>query len=525
MVREARVQRGGPRWTGERATAFSLGSAHPDEVGSGEEKTTAMNDDMRIHSRLFVGGTWAQPKSTTSIDVVEAHSEQVIGRVPDANAADVDAAVTAARMAFDHSDWPRLAVEERAAALQRLIDGFGGRSEEMAHTISSENGAPIKFSRLGQVGAPMDIMASMIDVASQMPVEARRHGRYMDYLVRREPMGVVGAIVAWNVPQVLIAVKLAPALLAGCTVIVKAAPEASLDAMILAEIIDAAGFPPGTISVLTGGVEAGQSLVRHSGVDKISFTGSTAAGRLIGERCGRDLRRCSLELGGKSAAIMLDDVDLHSAVNGLRFTSFINNGQACAAQTRILAPRRRYAEAVEAIAALADTLSVGDPHNPDTKIGPLVSRIQRDRVRRYIETGRREGARLVVGGSEPPVGLPQGWFVQPTIFADVDNRMRIAQEEIFGPVLSVIPYDDDAEAIRLANDSAYGLAGSVWTSDAERGLQIARGVRTGTFGINGYAPDPLAPFGGFKASGLGREWGEYGLDEFVEIKAVNGLPT
>jgi aldehyde dehydrogenase (NAD+) len=502
-----------------------LGSAHPDEVGSGEEKTTAMNDDMRIHSRLFVGGTWAQPKSTTSIDVVEAHSEQVIGRVPDANAADVDAAVTAARMAFDHSDWPRLAVEERAAALQRLIDGFGGRAEEMAHTISSENGAPIKFSRLGQVGAPMDIMASMIDVASQMPVEARRHGRYVDYLVRREPMGVVGAIVAWNVPQVLIAVKLAPALLAGCAVIVKSAPEASLDAMILAEIIDAAGFPLGTISVLTGGVEAGQSLVRHPGVDKISFTGSTAAGRLIGERCGRDLRRCSLELGGKSAAIMLDDVDLHSAVNGLRFTSFINNGQACAAQTRILAPRRRYAEAVEAIAALADTLSVGDPHNPDTKIGPLVSRIQRDRVRRYIETGRREGARLVVGGSEPPVGLPQGWFVQPTIFADVDNRMRIAQEDIFGPVLSVIPYDDDAEAIRLANDSAYGLAGSVWTSDAERGLQIARGVRTGTFGINGYAPDPLAPFGGFKASGLGREWGEYGLDEFVEIKAVNGLPT
>ncbi len=476
-------------------------------------------------SRLFIGGEWVEPHSDATINVVEAHSEQVIGSVPDAGTADVHDAVTAAREAFDRSDWPHRTVTDRMAAVQRIIDEFNGRAEEMAQTISSENGAPIKFSRLGQVGAPLDIMASCIDVAAAVPWEERRSGRYLDYLVRREPVGVVGAIVAWNVPQVLIAVKLAPALLAGCTVVIKAAPEASLDAVLLAQIVEAADLPRGTVSVLTGGVDAGRTLTGHPGVDKISFTGSTEAGREIGAQCGRDLRRCSLELGGKSAAILLDDADLAAAAQALRFTSFVNNGQACAAQTRILAPRSRYAEAVDAVGALAASLTVGDPHDPDTKVGPLVSRRQRDRVRGYIEAGQAEGARLVTGGPEAPDGLPTGWFVQPTVFADVDNGMRIAQEEIFGPVLCVIPYDDDADAVRLANDSRYGLAGSVFTSDPERGLAVARSVRTGTFGINGYAPDPMAPFGGFKESGIGREWGRYGLDEYVEIKAVNGLPS
>jgi betaine-aldehyde dehydrogenase len=457
--------------------------------------------------------------------VVEAHSEEIIGQVPDAGAGDVDAAVAAARRAFDRSDWPRLPAGERMAAVRRIVDEFGRRAEEMARTITSENGAPIKFSRLGQVGAPLDIMASMIDVAAAAPREERRAGRYFDYLLRREPVGVVGAIVAWNIPQVLIAVKLAPALLAGCTVVVKAAPEASLDAVLLAEILDVANLPAGTVSLLTGGADAGRALVKHPGVDKIAFTGSTSAGREIGARCGRDLRRCSLELGGKSAAIVLDDADLDAAVSGLRFTSFVNNGQACAAQTRILAPRTRYAETVDAVATLAGSLTVGDPHDPATKVGPLVSRRQRDRVRSYIGAGVGEGARLVTGGPEVPVGLHAGWFVQPTVFADVDNGMRIAQEEIFGPVLGVIPYDDDADAVRLANDSRYGLAGSVWTSDPERGLAVARSVRTGTFGLNGYVPDPLAPFGGFKESGIGREWGGMGLGEYFEIKAVNGLPS
>jgi betaine-aldehyde dehydrogenase len=479
----------------------------------------------RVVPELFIGGAWVAPAAAATIDVVEAHSERVIGRVPDAGPADVDAAVASARRAFDDSDWPRLPVGERAEGVRRLIREFGLRAEEMAQTISSENGAPIKFSRLGQVGAALDILASSVEVAEATPWEERRTGRYLDYLERREPVGVVGAIVAWNVPQVLIAVKLAPALLAGCTVVVKAAPEASLDAVLLAEILEASCLPAGTVSVLTGGTGAGRALVGHRGVDKIAFTGSTAAGREIGAQCGRDLRRCSLELGGKSAAILLDDADIASAAQALRFTSLVNNGQACAAQTRILAPRSRYEDVVDAVGEMVGGLVVGDPHDPTTRIGPLVSRRQRDRVREYIAVGIAEGARLVVGGAHAPSGLPVGWFVRPTVFADVDNGMRIAQEEIFGPVLSVIPYDDDADAVRLANDSRYGLAGSVFTTDPERGLAVARSVRTGTFGLNGYAPDPAAPFGGFRESGIGREWGDHGLAEYVEIKAINGLPS
>jgi aldehyde dehydrogenase (NAD+) len=476
-------------------------------------------------ARLFIGGEWREPHTTNVLDVVEAKSEQVIGRVMDADLADVEGAVASARSAFDDSDWSRMAVRERAKAVRRIVEAFGERAEEMAQTITSENGAPIKFSRLGQVAAPLDIMASMIDVAEETTWEERRSGRYVDYLIRKEPVGVVGAVVAWNVPQVLIAVKLAPALLAGCTVVVKAAPEASLDALLLAEILETADLPPGTVSVLTGGADTGRALVAHRGVDKIAFTGSTAAGREIGAQCGRDLRRCSLELGGKSAAIILDDSDLETAVQALRFTSFINNGQACAAQTRILVPRSLYPMVIDAIAEMAEGLTVGDPHDPETKLGPLVSERQRDRVRGYIELGVAEGARLVCGGSAPPSHLPVGWFVRPTVFADVENRMRIAQEEIFGPVLSVIAYDDDEDAVRLANDSRYGLAGSVFTADSERGLAVARSVRTGTFGLNGYAPDPLAPFGGYKDSGMGREWGSSGLEEYVEVKAINGLPS
>jgi betaine-aldehyde dehydrogenase len=416
-------------------------------------------------------------------------------------------------------------VAERVAAVRRVVEAFGARADEMARTISSENGATLSFSRLGQVGAPLDIMASMIELATATAWEEHRPGRYLDFIVRREPVGVVGAIVAWNVPQVLIATKLTPALLAGCTVVVKAAPEASLDAMLLAEILDAAALPPGTVSVLTGGPEAGRALVDHPGVDKIAFTGSTAAGRDIAARCGGSLKRVSLELGGKSAAVILDDADLEATVKGLRHTSFVNNGQACAAQTRILAPRSSYAEVVEAVAALAGSLTVGSPFEPGVKIGPLVSRRQRDRVRAYIDAGVEDGARLVAGGSGPPTDQPVGWFVRPTVFANVDNDSRIAQEEIFGPVLCVIPYDDDGDAVRLANASPYGLAGSVWTADPERGMEVARSVRTGTFGLNGYAPDPLAPFGGFKESGIGREWGQPGLDGYVELKAINGWPA
>ncbi len=478
---------------------------------------------MREFGQLLVGGNWVHPRSSGVIEVNESHTEQVIARVPDAGGDDVDAAVGAARTAFDHTDWSTSPLEDRIAALERIINGLEARSEELARVITSETGCTLGFSKLAQVGAPIDTMRSFIEVARDHPREERQQGRYMPYVLRREPVGVVGAIVAWNVPLVLTATKLAPALLAGCTFVLKAAPEASYDAMILAEVIEAAGLPEGVVSVLTGGVEAGRALVEHPGVDKIAFTGSVAAGRDIAESCGRQLKRVSLELGGKSATIVADDADLDALAGGLRFTSFMNNGQACAAQTRVLAPVERYDEIVEVIAASTAALAVGDPFTKGNAIGPMVSARQRDRVREYIELGVAEGARIVTGGPDAPTDLDVGWFVQPTVFAEVNNDMRIAREEIFGPVLVVIPYEDLDEAVGIANDSEYGLAGSVWTTDPERGLEVARAIRTGTFGINGYAPDPLMPFGGFKSSGIGREWGAAGFDEYVELKAVGGI--
>lgn len=484
---------------------------------------------MREVERLLIGGGWATPHSTATIEVVEAHTERVLARVPDADDHDVDAAVRSARAAFDSTGWSAAPLGERIDAVERIVAGMEARSEELARAITSETGCTFGFSKLAQVASPLETMRAFVDLAGSYPWEQRRPGRYLPFLLRREPVGVVGAVVAWNVPQVLIATKLAPALLAGCTVVVKAAPEASLDAVILAEVVEAAGLPPGVVSILTGGVAAGRALVAHPGVDKVAFTGSATAGREVAAVCGQQLKRASLELGGKSATIVLPDADLGVVAAGLRFTSFMNNGQACAAQTRVLAPRSRHAEVVDAVAGVADGLRVGDPFVKGTAIGPVASARQRDRVRGYIELGRAEGARLVTGGAEPPPGLETGWFVQPTVFADVDNAMRVAREEIFGPVLVVIPYDDAQgpdgadDAVRIANDSEYGLAGSVWTTDPERGVAVARRVRTGTFGINGYAPDPTMPFGGYKASGIGREWGEAGLDEYTELKAIAGI--
>ena len=478
---------------------------------------------MRTFEQLLVGGSWVPPRSVGTIDVVEAHTEQLLARVPDAGADDVDAAVRAARAAFDDSGWSSSPLEERIAALERIIAGMEGRFDELARIVTSETGCTFGFSKLGQVGAPIDTMRSFIEVARAQPREQRRDGRYLPWVLRREPVGVVGAVVAWNVPLVLIATKLAPALLAGCTIVIKAAPEASLDAMVVAEVVEAAGLPRGVVSVLTGGVAAGKALVAHPGVDKVAFTGSVAAGRDIAEECGRQLKRVGLELGGKSATIVLNDADLNAVAAGLRFTSFMNNGQACAAQTRVLAPADRYDDVVELVSTTTAGLRVGDPFTKGTAIGPVASARQRERVRGYIELGIQEGARLVTGGPGAPAGLDTGWFVHPTVFADVTNDMRIAREEIFGPVLVVIPYTDVDDAVAIANDSEFGLAGSVWTTDAERGLEVGRRIRTGTFGINGYAPDPLMPFGGFKASGIGREWGEAGLEEYVELKGISAL--
>ena len=340
-------------------------------------------------------------------------------------------------------------------------------------------------------------------------------------IVRSEGVGVVGAIVPWNVPQFVTMSKLAPALLSGSTIVIKPSPETPLDAMLMAELLEEAGIPKGVVSVIPAGREVGEHLVRHRGVDKIAFTGSTAAGRTIASICGEQLKRVSLELGGKSAAIILDDADLAATMEGLKFASLMNNGQACVAQTRILASRSNYDAVVDALGETVRGMSVGDPDDPTTEIGPLVAERQQERVDKYIALGQEEGARVVVGGNGRPDGISKGWYVQPTVFADVDNSMRIAQEEIFGPVLAVIPYDDVDDAVRIANDSEFGLAGSVWTGDpAGVGMDVARRVRTGTFGVNQYTMDFVAPFGGFKASGIGREFGKEGLEHYLEQKSI-----
>jgi betaine-aldehyde dehydrogenase len=476
---------------------------------------------MREHDRLFIGGEWEEPASSRTIDVISPHSEELVGRVPEGTEADIDRAVAAARDAFDNGEWPRLTPEERIAAVQKFSEVYAAHIPDMAAVITEEMGSPISFSNLAQSPAPWMMLNTFLQVAAQYPWEERRQGVLgSDVIVRREPAGVVGAIVPWNVPQFVIMSKLAPALIAGCTIVVKPSPETPLDAFLMADLLNEAGIPKGVVSVVPAGREVGEHLVRHPGVDKIAFTGSTAAGRRIASICGEQLKRVSLELGGKSAAIILDDADLAATVQGLKFASLMNNGQACVAQTRILASRGRYDEVVDALSGMVGGLAVGDPQDDATEVGPLVAERQQERVEKYIALGQEEGAKVAVGGNGAPEGLDKGWYVKPTVFADVDNSMRIAREEIFGPVLAVIPYDDPDDAVRIANDSEYGLAGSVWTGDVDQGLDIARRVRTGTYGVNQYTMDFIAPFGGYKGSGLGREFGVEGLSHYVELKSI-----
>jgi betaine-aldehyde dehydrogenase len=475
---------------------------------------------MQRHDKLFIGGDWVAPSSGATIDVISPHTEEVIARVAEAREADVDRAVAAARAAFDDGPWPRLRAVERADAMARLLAALQERSAEMATTITDEMGSPISFSHLGQVMASNMVLDYFTRLAREYPFEEVRDGMLGPSLVRREAVGVVAAIVPWNVPQFTIMLKLGPALAAGATMVVKPAPETPLDAVLLADAIRAAELPKGVVNIVPAGREVGEYLVRHPGIDKVSFTGSTAAGRRIASICGEHLKRVTLELGGKSAAIVLDDADLDQTMSGLVPAAMMNNGQACMAQTRVLASRRRYREVADAIAAAASAIRVGDPRDQETVVGPLVAARQRERVENYLRIGREEGARVVVGGRRP-AALPRGWYVEPTVFVDVDNRMRIAREEIFGPVVSVIPYEDESDAIRIANDSDYGLSGTVWTADVDRGLDIARRVRTGTYTVNSFMMEFSAPFGGFKCSGIGRELGPEGLSAYLEPKTIN----
>ncbi|MFD7445884.1 aldehyde dehydrogenase [Streptomyces sp. NPDC059909] len=476
--------------------------------------------DILFYDSLFIDGEWRKPASSDSHSVTSASTGQVIGHVPVSTYTDADAAVAAARRAFaDPTGWATWHPTERARALQRLADQLDARKEEMARRVSSQNGMPYSTSINFEAAVPAGVLRYYATLAEQMPTEERRPGVLGGTsLVHRTPLGVIAAIVPWNYPQTLTFFKLAPALAAGNTVVVKPSTETLLDFALLSEAVAAAGIPAGVINILTSGRGLGAYLVGHPGVDKISFTGSTAVGREIAGRAGQLLRPVTLELGGKSAALILDDADLESNAEALFIASLLNNGQTCFASTRILAPRSRYAEVVEFYKTLAEGSVVGDALDPATHIGPMVSSSHRDKVVSYIERGIADGATLVTGG--PRSDREHGWFVQPTIFADVDNASVIAQEEIFGPVLSIIAYEGDDEAIRIANDSEFGLGGTVWTTDSERAERVAKQVQTGTIGINHYLPDFAAPYGGVKASGMGRELGPEGLAHYQNLHSI-----
>jgi acyl-CoA reductase-like NAD-dependent aldehyde dehydrogenase len=471
---------------------------------------------MLVKDKLFIGGRWVAPQGKETIEVHNAGTGEVMGRIPAGNEKDVDAAVSAARSALD--GWSQTPVEKRAEVLEKISAGLKARGDEIAKLIAQEVGMPLKMASRIQAGLPIANFANYARITKEFKFEER----VGNSVVMRDPVGVVGAITPWNYPLHQIALKVAPALAAGCTVVLKPSEIAPFNAFLLGEVAEAAGLPAGVLNIVTGtGAAAGEPLVKHAGVDMISFTGSTRAGKRISELAAQTVKRVALELGGKSASVILDDADLAAAVKSTVNGCYLNSGQTCTALTRMLVPDSMYPEAAKLAAEVAKTFAAGDPLAETTRLGPLTSQAQLEKVRTYIKKGVEEGAELVAGGAEPPEGVPAGgYYVRPTIFGRVKNSMTIAQEEIFGPVLSIIPYKDEAEAVRLANDTIYGLAAAVWSKDDARAQRVARRMRAGQVDVNGAAFNMNAPFGGFKQSGHGREAGTYGLEEFLEFKSM-----
>jgi len=464
---------------------------------------------------LYLSRTWVGSTGPDTIPVVNPATEEVIGAVPAGTVADVDRAVRAAREAFPA--WAATSRAERAELLQALREGLAKRAEEIAATITADVGTPARIARRIQAALPETDVATYVDLLTG----ADQEQRIGNSLVVREPVGVVAAVTPWNYPLHQITAKLAPALAAGCTLVLKPSEVAPLVVRHLFEAIDEAGFPPGVVGLAHGdGPIVGEALVGHRDVDMVSFTGSVRAGARVAELAARTVKKVTLELGGKSANVLLEDADLAAAVKVGVANAFLNGGQTCTAWTRMVVPGTRQEEVLELARAAAEGFAPGDPTDPATKLGPLVSAAQRERVRGYIATGLAEGARLVTGGAEAPAGRDRGFFVAPTVFGGVAPDSRIAQEEIFGPVLSVLPYRDEDEALAIANDSDYGLHGAVWSADQDRAVAFARRVRTGQIDVNGAAYNPLAPFGGYKRSGVGREMGLPGLEEYQEIKSI-----
>ncbi len=474
---------------------------------------------MRDQQQLYIDGAWVPSTGTGTIDVIDASTEDVIGRIPEGTSADVDRAVAAAKAALPA--WAATSRDDRAKVLQALAEGLAARSEEIAGVIAGEVGMPLFYANLIQAGLPATNMAKHVEMLSSFAFEERLGNS----LVVREPVGVVGAITPWNYPLHQIVCKVAPALAAGNTVVLKPSEVAPLNAFILAEIVHDVGVPAGVFNLVTGtGPVVGEAIAAHPDVDMVSFTGSTRAGKRVSEVGAQTVKRVHLELGGKSANIILDDADLERCVPpGVQYGCYMNSGQTCSALTRMLVPRALQDRVVELAVAKAESLTVG-PAGSEADLGPLISATQRDRVRSYIQRGIDEGARLVTSGPEAPDGLDTGYFVRPTIFADVTPDMTIAQEEIFGPVLCIMPYDSEDEAVEIANGTIYGLAGGVQSGDQERALAVARRLRTGQVEVNGGPYNIEAPFGGYKQSGNGRELGPFGLEEFCEVKAIQ-LPV